>query len=61
VRVVILLPFGKHLHNRISLRGEVSAHKTSLIRSFLIEVLGQSQTIERVFVLGVSEQFQNQK
>ena len=62
VRVGILLPFGKHLCNRIiSLRAEVSAHKASLTLSFVIEVPGQSQKIESVFVLGVSELFQNQK
>ena len=62
VRVGILLPFGKHLCNRIiSLRAEVTAHNTSLTLSFVIQVLGQNQKIESVFVLGVSELFQNQK
>jgi hypothetical protein len=51
VRVGILLPSGKHLHNHIiSLRGEVSAHKTSLTRSFLIEVHEPRQKNERSFI-----------
>jgi len=39
VRLGILLIFEKHLHDgTISLRGEVWAHKTSLICSLFIEV-----------------------
>jgi hypothetical protein len=54
VRVGILLPFGKHLCNRIiALRAEVSAHKASLNLSFVIEVPGQSQKIECICVGGL--------
>jgi len=40
--VVIFLPFGKHLYDRIiSLRGKVWAHKNNLAPPILIEVAVQ--------------------
>jgi hypothetical protein len=38
VSVDILLTCRKHLHDLITIRGEVSAHKTSLNLSLFIEV-----------------------
>jgi hypothetical protein len=47
-RVDILLPNGKHLHDRIiSVRGEVWAHKTSLTSPLFIEVHVPSQESAR--------------
>ena len=54
VRVGIFLTCGKHLHDSItSVRGEVSAHKTSLTLPLVMEVTVPSQDSERSCILCV--------